>query len=1597
MTELFEPIAVVGRAVRLPGAAGTGEYWRMLRDGRDGITALTEDDLRAAGESRERTADPAYVRAAGLIAGIDQFDPGYFAMSPREAQICDPQIRLMLETAHQAIEDAGYGTDTVGRDVAVFAASGPSRYATVNLPGDPRYAAGLDFGTTVLNNIDYLATLVSYKFDFRGPSMSVLTACSSALAAVHLASQSLQLGECDVAVAGAANVELPYGRGYRWSPGDVRSADGRCRPFDALGGGTVFTSGAGAVVLKRLGDAIVDGDTIRGVIRGIGISNDGSDKVSFSAPSVTGQVRAIADAMTVAGLRPQDIDFVEMHATGTALGDPVEMAALSTAYAGLNRSGAQLGPIPVGSVKGNVGHTVAAAGLAGLVKLLLALEHEELPPTAGLGTVNPRLELEKSPFTVATEVLPWRRAAGRVRRAAMSSLGVGGTNVHLVVEEGPPPAPTPARGRARIVVWSGHDTAAADAYRQLLADRFESVGDELFADTVATLQQGRRTFAARQAMVCHGAGEAAGRLRLGTGLVTGTAAPQPVPVTLFFPGAEAAYPGMAAGLYGRQAVFTEEIDVCFEVFAQHGTDLYARWQDPGPIDPAVVFAVQFAMARQLRDLGVEAGAVCGAGVGALTAAVVGGRLGLDTAVRRVLAGDLPEPGPVAGGAAVVVGPPAPGCDAVLPSAADRGEGDEPAFLTAVARLWTEGRPVRWDRLYRDEPVQHVPVPGYPWRRQRCWVDLPAATEGPMTTAGPVAGAGAGPDGPYALPVWTLSEAPEGDPLVLAPGASCLALVPLGDQGAAVAGMLRAAGLTVTVARPGSAYRPVTADGCVLRPDNLADDLGAVLARLRATGDSPSLVVHAWAHAGDPPDPATGVYALTELVRRAVREPVAGRLPALLVLTRGGADVSGGEPVRPAAAALTGLVRSFALESPGQWCRMVDLGGRVRPSVIVDELRHGGREPVVAWRGSRRWVPAQRPFEPVPAARPPIRAGGVYVITGGLGGLGRAVARELAGSGAAPGIALLGRRVPADAAEFCADLASAGARARVIPCDVADPVALAAALDEVAVALGPVAGVFHLAGVAGRRLLQVAGDDEVRQVLRPKVAGTVALRDCLRERAPVDFVVCFSSRAALTGMVGGAHYAAANAFMDAVAVSTPGWRTVNWPAWTEVGMAAGGAIDDVARRMRERGEGAPGTVDGAAGRVPVRGEDVPGTDGGEVVSEVTLAAETCWALDDHRLGGTPVLPGTALVDLILRACRERPQAGPVMLRDVVFSRPVTGAGPHRIRVVMRPDGDGWWVRVLSRGDAGREPWREHVTCVAAPASAPDGPTAVAGLRRGLSPVTVPASIGFGPRWQSVAGRWESAEVTLLELRLPEPYAAETGDHAVHPALFDTATGFLGGGPGGDGFFAPFAYGSLTWYDQLPPHVFSRLRVRARSETTLTVDVHVVDAVSGAPVAVVEGLRMRRVDVGAFVGEPGGTPVSGLPPATGVGLLLRLMADSVPDQVAVRWPVSGAEGPGEVAGRPESRAEAPEPPAAGPAPEAGEESMMKTLLQIWIDVLGRTDVQPDSDFFDLDGDSLGAVALTGQLRDAFGVELGVGAVFDHPTPRELGELIARELGN
>ncbi len=446
-----DDIAIVGMSVHVPGATSLDAYWRNLRDGVESICPIDDADLLAAGESPEKIKRSNYVRAAAPLDGFDMFDADFFGFSPKEAAILDPQHRKFLEVSWEALESAGHPPETFDGTVGVYAGCGMGSYFYFNICSNPDLVD--DVGMFLLrhtgNDKDFLSTRVSHIFDLKGPSINLQTACSTSLVAVHYASQALKSGECDMAIAGGVTIELPQGRGYLYLENEILSPDGHCHAFDHRAKGTVFGSGAGALALRRLSDAIADGDHIWAVIKGSAINNDGAAKAGYLAPSVTGQTDAIASAHSAAGISADTVGYVECHGTGTYLGDPIEVSALTEAFRQTTEA-TQF--CRIGSVKSNIGHLDTAAGVASLTKAALALHHAQIPPSLQFEAPNPVIDFASSPFKVSTDLTPW--AAGQTpRRAGVNSLGVGGTNAHVVLEE----APARARVRAIRLAVSGPD------------------------------------------------------------------------------------------------------------------------------------------------------------------------------------------------------------------------------------------------------------------------------------------------------------------------------------------------------------------------------------------------------------------------------------------------------------------------------------------------------------------------------------------------------------------------------------------------------------------------------------------------------------------------------------------------------------------------------------------------------------------------------------------------------------------------------------------------------------------------------------------------------------------------------------------------------------------------------------------------------------------------------------------------------------------------------------------------------------------------------------------------------------------------------------
>lgn len=482
-------VAVVGMAGRFAGAPDLDAYWRLLAAGESAVRELSDSELLAAGEDPDRLTDPAYVRRFGKLDRAEWFDADFFGYAPVDAILTDPQHRIFLETCWQAMEDAGYPPSATGAVVGVYAGSGQSRYWALVGQHRDRFPGLDDVRMAMVAGADHLCLRVSHKLGLTGPSMTVLTTCSTALVAVHQACQALLFGDCDMALAGGVSVRVPA-RGALGRAGSVLSPDGVCRAFDAKANGTVFGDGAGVVVLKRYADAIEDGDHVHAIIRGSAVNNDGRDRVGYGAPGVSGQTTVVAKALAAADVTPAEIGYVESHGTGTQVGDPIEVTALTRAFGGA-------GSCVLGTVKPNVGHTDAAAGIAGLLKVILAMRHRTLPPSINIGEPNPAIDFPATPFRLLTERAPWTDRGGR-RLAGVSSFGIGATNAHVVVEEPPArPAGAPPRGH-RLLVLSATTAAALEQAGAELAEHLAAHPEQSLDDIAHTLQVGRVEFPYRR-------------------------------------------------------------------------------------------------------------------------------------------------------------------------------------------------------------------------------------------------------------------------------------------------------------------------------------------------------------------------------------------------------------------------------------------------------------------------------------------------------------------------------------------------------------------------------------------------------------------------------------------------------------------------------------------------------------------------------------------------------------------------------------------------------------------------------------------------------------------------------------------------------------------------------------------------------------------------------------------------------------------------------------------------------------------------------------------------------------------------------------------
>jgi acyl transferase domain-containing protein len=639
-------VAIIGMACRFPGARNVDEFWRNLRDGVESISFYTDEQMKAFGVDSAALHHPNFVKAGAALKDMDLFDASFFGYSPREAELLDPQQRLFLECAWEAYESAGYSDHSYEGMVGVYAGASMSSYLLFNLL--PNLDSEESFQMMIGNDKDFLSTRVSYEMNLRGPSIDVQTACSTSLVAVHLAGQALLSYQCDMALAGGVSIQVPQRTGHYFRPGDITSPDGHCRAFDAKAEGTIFGSGVGIVVLKRLSDALVDGDTIHAVIKGSAIDNDGSGKVGYTAPGLDGQAQVITMAHLLAEVDAETIGYVEAHGTGTALGDPVEVAALTKAFRVTTK---RKGFCAIGSVKTNIGHLDAAAGVAGLIKTVLSLKHQMLLPSLHFERPNPRIDFEDGPFYVSAKLSAWEPGA-TPRRAAVSSFGIGGTNAHVVIEEAPQVAESSESRPWHLLMLSAKTPSALDAATTNLSVCLDENRELKLADVAYTHQLGRKSFNHRRVALCRDLDDALGTLKSldPQRVFTAHEALDDRQVVFMFPGGGAQYVNMGLDLYQTEPVFRDHLDTCSELLRPLlGYDLRkSLYPNSACVEQVTeqirqtslglpaLFSIEYALAKLWMSWGVHPQAMIGHSLGEYTAACLSGVFSLEGALALVV-------------------------------------------------------------------------------------------------------------------------------------------------------------------------------------------------------------------------------------------------------------------------------------------------------------------------------------------------------------------------------------------------------------------------------------------------------------------------------------------------------------------------------------------------------------------------------------------------------------------------------------------------------------------------------------------------------------------------------------------------------------------------------------------------------------------------------------------------------------------------------------------------------------------------------------------------------------------------------------------------
>jgi len=1697
-------IAVIGLDCKFPKAADVKQFWNNLKNGVEGITFFSDEDMIQSGIDPALCNDPNYVKAKGYLEDIEYFDASFFDYTPREATVLDPQVRIFHECVQNALENAGYNPDTYKGQIGLYAGS------TENVNWLLRQLLADENPTFNMSFREYLCTSISYKLKLKGPSVAVLSACSTSLVAVHMASQALLNGECSIAVAGGVHVSLPAKKGYYYSDDLIYSPDGHCCTFDASSKGTLISDGAGVVVLKTLQDAIKDKDHIYAVIKGSAINNDGHRKAGFSAPSINGQKEVIEAALHMAEVEAETITMVEAHGTGTRIGDSIEIEALKRAY-NTNKKGY----CAIGSVKSNIGHLNEAAGIAGLIKTILSLVNRQIPPTINFSNPNPKIEFENTPFYVNHSLLDWKTTDFPLR-AAVSSFGIGGTNAHVILEEPPVLEQKDVENGPHLFVFSAKSDTAVQQQIKQFKDHLKNQPGLSLSDAAYTLQVGRADFPHRAYFIASHYQELAKELAK-KALEVRSVDKSECSALYVLPDitGDAQVVQQALSLYGTYRAFRHEVDMALGKIGEHSkVDIHTLFL-PGEKNQLQREAIHFLFVycvvnlallwneKPLGLLGIKRGNLVAASVSEAVAIKHSFFAFLDREITAVTENPIHHPRlpifSLANGEKLAIEQlkerdfwsmvwhaPFPISTEVVnllntpktiisfignevrelvekidashkrvvswPIGTD-AEAGERNYLRWIGELWSAGLHIRWEALHPNGNKGRIPLPTYPFERSRFFLDEDPVKLGESFRKhlkGKIEKNEDASDWCY-LPTWKRATLTSNRTSENVKQSTIIFHDVVLDK-ETIEACNRYFEQPVFVAI-GCSPATNTTSGLYLENSSKGGYIEILQAYRKQTKVSPKTVVYLslsdhgtddWDHTQADRLLNETYYRLLHLVQ-AVDECNGNEEIRLSVVASGLFDVLGNECIQPWKATLLGLVRGIPLEFPSILCQLIEISGQDQlgisgfADILFREIA-GSREELLAVRGNAKWLPMYEPLPNKMDEQLAIANQGVYLVTGGTGGIGMELADYLSTHSHGSSVILIGRSFFPAKREWenwllehgksdpisekirrIAEMERKGAHVYVYQADVSDFVQLAQTIDHIQQEIGLIRGVIHAAGLPGGGFIQQQSKETADPVILAKTLGCIHLNQILQENRLDFFVVC-SSISTMFPLIGQSAYNAANAFVDAFAEK---WNqlgkhritSLKWDVWKNVGMAVKSGIAAAPQKELVH---------------PLF--DFYHHSQGKDLFYTKLSLRKHWVLQDHRTEEHGVLSGTAVLEMVREAAKSSVRKKPVLLSHVQFHSPVMVRTDEEkeIALILEKNGEDYGFTVYGRLPEGQS-WVPHASGMIASVEQQGSTMDLVRLKDRCGKINAvfteednqqhAGHLIFGERWRNIRQVMAGENEGLAIIELPEKYQGDLEDYHLHPGLLDSATSFLLGFINKTRLYIPLSYESLAIYGKLPRRVYSYskyLDSHSPQDDLASFDIQIMDEQGNVlldirnytMVAVSDSVATRisdsdgkqqRMDIDSLLrpsSQGNGAKAAGILPEEGQAIFGKLLNTEAATIIISKTELEARlhQNTGEHQQMGESEREQPEiPKIQGKRPALpvayvpAYTDIEKKICAIFENNLGIAPIGIEDDFFELGGDSLKAIHVSTSIRKHFNSKLTLTDFFQHKTIKRVAEFI------